>query len=189
MCFFSRKSRFSRTFGAISKTSIYDLNHPITDPLWGLNDCSEDGFCINGAGHYNCSCNDGFEGDGYNCTDVDECAEEIDECSEFASCNNTYGDYECMCDEGFFGDGFNCSDSNECGDIGISSVMTMDADMMMDPMFSTHDCSAQAACINVMGSYNCSCDHGWEGDGFNCTDIDECADEEMSLLGKIRHLI
>ena len=30
-------------------------------------------------------------------------------------------------------------------------------------------CDDNANCTNTDGSYNCSCNHGYEGDGFNCT--------------------
>ena len=33
----------------------------------------------------------------------------------------------------------------------------------------THICAANATCINTDGSYNCSCDSGYEGDGFTCS--------------------
>ena len=30
-------------------------------------------------------------------------------------------------------------------------------------------CQADATCTNTKGSYNCSCDDGYNGDGFNCS--------------------
>ena len=32
-----------------------------------------------------------------------------------------------------------------------------------------HKCHDEAECVNVVGSYNCACKTGFEGDGFNCT--------------------
>ena len=32
-----------------------------------------------------------------------------------------------------------------------------------------NDCDGNADCIDTIGSYNCSCISGYEGDGFNCT--------------------
>ena len=43
-----------------------------------------------------------------------------------------------------------CTDNDECSD-------------------GTHTCAANATCINTDGGYNCSCDSGYEGNGFNCT--------------------
>ena len=30
-------------------------------------------------------------------------------------------------------------------------------------------CDDNANCTNTDGSYNCSCNYGYKGDGFNCT--------------------
>ncbi len=32
-------------------------------------------------------------------------------------------------------------------------------------------CSEVAECTNTFGSFNCSCLHGYEGDGFHCEGI------------------
>ena len=33
----------------------------------------------------------------------------------------------------------------------------------------THSCDGNASCTNTIGSYNCTCNFGYEGDGLNCT--------------------
>lgn len=38
-----------------------------------------------------------------------------------------------------------------------------------------HQCHEQATCTDTIGSYNCTCNPGWEGSGIDCTDIDFCA--------------
>ncbi|XP_064598653.1 latent-transforming growth factor beta-binding protein 4-like [Liolophura sinensis] len=35
-------------------------------------------------------------------------------------------------------------------------------------------CSHNADCVNTVGSYRCSCQSGFKGNGIVCTDIDEC---------------
>ncbi len=35
-------------------------------------------------------------------------------------------------------------------------------------------CSENADCINTIGSYECICKSGFEGDGYKCHDVDEC---------------
>jgi hypothetical protein len=40
----------------------------------------------------------------------------------------------------------------------------------------THDCDPDATCTNVPpGSYTCTCNDGYEGDGKMCTEVDECS--------------
>ena len=39
---------------------------------------------------------------------------------------------------------------------------------------STSPCSAFADCTNTSGSYTCTCQTGYSGDGVTCTDDDEC---------------
>ena len=57
-----------------------------------------------------CSCKDGFYGDGETCTDVDECAEGIHNCGDNADCQNFPSGFKCVCSDGFSGDGFTCVD-------------------------------------------------------------------------------
>ncbi|CAH3186424.1 unnamed protein product, partial [Porites lobata] len=39
---------------------------------------------------------------------------------------------------------------------------------------SSHTCSNNAICTNTKGSFNCSCNPGYSGNGHICSDIDEC---------------
>ena len=32
----------------------------------------------------------------------------------------------------------------------------------------THECDDNASCTNTRGDYNCTCDVGYSGDGFDC---------------------
>ena len=36
-------------------------------------------------------------------------------------------------------------------------------------MLDMDECDELAACINTIGSYNCVCEVGYTGDGYNCT--------------------
>ena len=47
----------------------------------------------------------------------------------------------------------------------INTICKLD----IDECFEALDvCSSNAACINIDGGYNCSCDTGYNGDGFLC---------------------
>ena len=42
----------------------------------------------------------------------------------------------------------------------------LDVDECLDNTDSCHD---DAVCTNTKGAYNCTCNNGYEGDGYNCT--------------------
>ena len=44
---------------------------------------------------------------------------------------------------------------------------TIDEDECRDN--TTHSCDIAALCTNTKGTYECSCNSGYEGDGYNCT--------------------
>ena len=70
--------------------------------------------CTNNNGSYNCSCNKGYFGDGFDCIDANECISNTDDCDDNATCDNTDGSFTCSCNKGFEGNGQYCSDVNEC---------------------------------------------------------------------------
>ncbi len=113
-----------------------------------LDNCDVMSTCINNEGGFTCSCIDGYEGDGFNCFDTDECAGN-NSCNGNASCENTVGSYTCVCNEGFTGDGRTCEDLNEC---------------------TMRPCHLMADCSNSIGSFQCECiEPSWNGNGFSCS--------------------
>jgi len=40
---------------------------------------------------------------------------------------------------------------------------------------NTDNCDANATCNNMVGSFSCTCNAGFSGNGVTCTDIDECS--------------
>eukprot|EP00731_Ephydatia_muelleri_P031793 Em0023g300a len=123
----------------------------------GNNSCGMNANCTNTIGSYQCSCLVGFEGDGVNCSNINECGRGTNGCSKNATCHDTIGSYTCSCNPGFSGDGFNCNDIDECST-------------------GNNTCAGapNGICTNTIGSYNCSCNPGYTGDGRTCVDIDEC---------------
>ena len=108
--------------------------------------CDSNAICAESGDGASCTCIDGYEGDGFTCSDVNECAGSP--CDPTATCSNEDGGFSCACASGFTGDGFTCSDIDEC---------------------ASAPCDPLATCTNNPGSFTCECPSGWSGDGFSCT--------------------
>ena len=149
--------------------------------------------CINVNGSYGCACTIGFEHNDNDpdCDDINECANEVlNNCNTNQTCVNTYGSYFCS-----------GNDTDElcptCDDCGLNAHCVVDDDSMAplckcyygylgDPLVechdidecstSSHNCTIQEVCSNVIGSYLCNCPIGYtmNTDTGVCEDIDEC---------------
>ena len=127
--------------------------------------CDENADCLNVRGDFICDCQKGFHGDGKFCWPGD-C--EDTSCPVNQTCVSRTK-LDCKCGEGFQADELNhCIDVDECA--------------------MKNDCDEVAKCINVEGSYTCSCQLGFTGSGRDCqcsegsyvdergycVDVDEC---------------
>ncbi|XP_066989619.1 protein kinase C-binding protein NELL2a-like isoform X2 [Macrobrachium rosenbergii] len=70
-------------------------------------------------------------------------------------CSDKVVNFTCICPPGFVLNGLRCEDVDECAR-------------------GKADCSPHATCKNSLGSYSCSCNPPFQGDGRTC-DVDECA--------------
>ncbi|KAJ8046213.1 Nephronectin [Holothuria leucospilota] len=117
-------------------------------------------------------CPPGYEGDGTDCFDVDECAEGTDDCSMNSDCVNDEGSYHCECKEGYHGNGDVC--------VLISTITCDD-----QPCFPGVECEdvplpdsndvGLLLTLDIIVLYQCGpCPPGYVGDGEMCDDINEC---------------
>lgn len=66
--------------------------------------CHENAHCL----LKECICDDGYTGDGLNCTDINECETGDDNCHLNADCFNNDGSFKCACKSGYDGNGLTC---------------------------------------------------------------------------------
>ena len=119
------------------------------------NDCSVLAECVNDPGTdsgYYCQCKPGFDGDGYNCADINECEDGSIYCAPTASCRNLLGSYDCSCVPPQVGDGRVCENKPETG-----------------ANEECAKCSPDARCLNdEYGNPYCQCNPGFNGNGYEC---------------------
>jgi hypothetical protein len=124
--------------------------------------CGQNALCQSSGEGAECVCKTGYQGDGYECTDLDECADSsLNDCDDDAECTNEEGSYSCRCRDGFEGDGLSCEDIDECEG-------------------AANTCHPDAVCVNAAPGYDCECNQGFTGDGNMCEDEDECAAASFS---------
>nr|XP_012216966.1 PREDICTED: protein kinase C-binding protein NELL1-like isoform X2 [Linepithema humile] len=119
--------------------------------------CHANASCLNLQTTYACHCENGFQGDGLNCHDVDECKQQGGSdghhCNANTRCVNVIGSYTCECLPGYHRvDKFNCAELDECAT-------------------GHHQCDKHATCVNTAGSYYCICKDGYTGDGYTCKPV------------------
>lgn len=102
--------------------------------------------CINLPGSFRCGqCPTGYEGDGYTCSDINECTISNGGCNSLVSCQNTVGSRICgPCPPGYQGDGITCTWRGSC---------------------SMNYCHPSARCIEQISGAQCNCPDGMDGDG------------------------
>ena len=94
----------------------------VVDPCVNFEGCGDNAMCTNINNQAQCECKAGYQGDGEECNDINECLEEGEDghkCDMNAVCSNTDGCYTCVCLEGFKGNGKECRDVDECDEVYI----------------------------------------------------------------------
>ncbi|KAM6181638.1 nidogen-2 [Erethizon dorsatum] len=140
---------------------------PVNPCYDGSHTCDTAARCHPGTGaDYTCACAPGYQGDGRSCVDVNECATGYHRCGPNSVCINLPGSYRCECRSGYeFAD-----DQHMC-------VLTTPPPNPCED--GSHNCApaGQAQCINHGdGTFSCACLPGYTGSGYQCSDVDECAE-------------
>ncbi|XP_021574471.1 nidogen-2 [Carlito syrichta] len=161
-----RVLRFALTnqIGPVEGDSDLTLVNPCYDRS---HTCDTTARCHPGTGmDYTCECAPGYQGDGRNCVDVNECATGFHYCGPNSVCINLPGSYRCECRGGYeFAD-----DRHTCVLIAPPSNPCEDG---------SHTCApaGQARCVHHGGSaFSCACLPGYTGNGHQCSDVDECSE-------------
>ena len=150
-------------FGGICGNDVDECTN--TDPLRASHTCDGNATCSNTVGGFNCSCNEGYIGDGFACephycvTNRTLTEPNHWDCANFAVATGLVGSCACDCPKDEHGlqfyFGARCgNDVDECTNI--------------NPNRASHDCHADATCVNTYGGFNCTCDPGYVGNGTQC---------------------
>ena len=71
------------------------------DPACAAIGCGSYALCVQAAQGLACQCVKGWNGDGRNCVDLDECAVKPGPCGANERCENRFGSYTCTCQPGY----------------------------------------------------------------------------------------
>ena len=106
--------------------------------------------------------------------DIDECAEGRDNChgESNSTCTDTDGSFICTCVEGFDGNGTFCEGTQTATVLHVYG-MFKSPHLDIDECLNETICDTNAMCMNTYGSFMCSCNVGYTGDGFACVGMQE----------------
>ena len=101
------------------------------------------------------------------CHDIDECATNNGNCGS---------GYTCVNRDGRTGQNHDCVGKFPFSPVLLGLLMPLLCVDVDECMTGTHSCDTHANCSNSPeGSYSCNCSSGYEGNGMQCQDVNECS--------------
>ena len=149
-------------------------------------DILDDSFsCHNGsawcAGHTRnglCGCPAGYslQPNESRCVDMNECQVEAP-LNVNVTCVNTPGQFYGWCPSGYTFNTWYCQQIDWCqsNPCQHSLATCVNVGPSYQCFCGLHHCHTNASCTGKIGSYACSCNTGFTGDGKACTDLNECS--------------
>ena len=133
---------------------------------------------MNTIGSFQCSCIDGYNlsSNGKSCLDIDECTAGHGTHNCQQRCTNINGGFSCDCNSGYLLN----SDKRTCSGKPVNRFGSSHTICMT--FLDINECSSNTTnwcdqlCINMDGSFRCSCNAGYtlSSNERSCLDIDEC---------------
>eukprot|EP00820_Chromera_velia_P025845 Cvel_10019.t1-p1 / transcript=Cvel_10019.t1 / gene=Cvel_10019 / organism=Chromera_velia_CCMP2878 / gene_product=Fibrillin-1, putative / transcript_product=Fibrillin-1, putative / location=Cvel_scaffold594:59498-77940(+) / protein_length=2898 / sequence_SO=supercontig / SO=protein_coding / is_pseudo=false len=140
-----------------------EVEVPTDDDECSLNthDCNQNATSNDNIGSFECTCNDGWTGDGLSCSDVDECSVPSHNCDQDATCSNTIGSFICACNPGMT-DVFPNITQVPPTDIGKADTWTKDTSVTFNSIYTIYTDYSGSICT---GRYRAKCNtHWYKGD-------------------------
>lgn len=102
--------------------------------------------------------------------DVNECLGMPSPCSAHATCNDSDGSFSCTCQSGYVGDGL--SSGTACSSnyflVPLPCRWSCDLFCLDVNECALSPCDVNADCADTAGSFQCTCNSDFIGDGLNC---------------------
>ena len=95
-----------------------------------------------------------------------------------ASCTNSPGSFQCTCNPGYTGDGLHCYSNATLPNSHLILMLPLSSDVN-ECLDTPGPCASNAVCTDSEGSFSCSCQPGYSGNGYqNCSS--KCSDMTIS---------
>lgn len=167
------KTGFKRIFWESYGTEICrDIDECVTTDI-----CDKEAECVNTHGSYECNCLEGNFGNGKTCFQG-SCSDSNCPPKDNMKCLSPRK-ISCECVEGFEMKNGVCSVIDECL-AGYTKVEGSSNCTDLDECTNgSHDCHTDAECGNSVGSFTCTCQTGFSGNGTLCTEISRNSSDSL----------